>query len=233
MQKNHKLVDNLYMFEKKIKMTEHELFLLKDSFNKEIQKLKSEIESLKQEVSKYKNMYYAVCNEKRIMDVFKVLDENNCPELTKQKLSKLWDVLPYYPPDWPIRKWIVKHREGYKCYQCGKDLYYQKEGVGEVHHILPLSTGGTNQISNLIFLCHNCHKKLHDDMFNFSFTRDSKFTLYDGWTYYKIFRDDPKHYNEIDPTKKQLLSFPSYNEDDPDTDKYYNISHYEDLLDDD
>ena len=190
------------MFEKKIKMTEQELFLLKDGFYKEIQQLKSEIEKLKIETSEYKNMYYAICNEKRIMDVLKVLDENDCPELTKQKLSKLWDVLPYYPPDWIIRKWIVKRRDGYICQKCGKDLFYCKEGSGQVHHIRPLSIGGTNEIKNLIFLCTECHKKIHNEMFNFSFSRDEHIVLYDDWTYYKIFRQDFKHFNNIDPAKK-------------------------------
>ena len=38
-----------------------------------------------------------------------------------------------------------------------------KEGkhvpVYEVHHIVPLSLGGTNDTDNLISLCHSCHEK--------------------------------------------------------------------------
>lgn len=40
-----------------------------------------------------------------------------------------------------------------------------KEGritpVEEVHHIVPLSRGGTNQFSNLMSLCQSCHTIIH------------------------------------------------------------------------
>ena len=31
----------------------------------------------------------------------------------------------------------------------------------EVHHILPLSRGGTNNEDNLMSLCKSCHSKIH------------------------------------------------------------------------
>ena len=33
--------------------------------------------------------------------------------------------------------------------------------VEEVHHILPLSEGGTNEEANLMSLCQSCHTKIH------------------------------------------------------------------------
>jgi 5-methylcytosine-specific restriction protein A len=33
--------------------------------------------------------------------------------------------------------------------------------VEEVHHIVPLSEGGSNDESNLMSLCHSCHEKMH------------------------------------------------------------------------
>ncbi len=40
-----------------------------------------------------------------------------------------------------------------------------KEGrltpVDEVHHILPVSQGGTHATENLMSLCHSCHTKIH------------------------------------------------------------------------
>ena len=40
-----------------------------------------------------------------------------------------------------------------------------KEGkhvpVEEVHHIIPLSQGGSNYFSNLMSLCKSCHTKIH------------------------------------------------------------------------
>ncbi len=43
-----------------------------------------------------------------------------------------------------------------------------KEGrltpVEEVHHILPVSRGGTHARSNLMSLCQSCHTKIHHDL---------------------------------------------------------------------
>lgn len=44
----------------------------------------------------------------------------------------------------------------------------QKEGrltpVEEVHHIIPVSKGGTHARGNLISLCQSCHTKIHHDL---------------------------------------------------------------------
>lgn len=34
--------------------------------------------------------------------------------------------------------------------------------VEEVHHIVPISEGGTNDESNLMSLCRSCHEKIHE-----------------------------------------------------------------------
>ena len=43
-----------------------------------------------------------------------------------------------------------------------------KEGravlMDEVHHILPVSKGGTHDRSNLMSLCRSCHNKIHIEM---------------------------------------------------------------------
>ena len=31
----------------------------------------------------------------------------------------------------------------------------------EVHHLVPRFFGGTNELTNLICLCNNCHSKIH------------------------------------------------------------------------
>ena len=36
--------------------------------------------------------------------------------------------------------------------------------VAEVHHIRPISRGGTNQWDNLMSLCQSCHNKIHHEM---------------------------------------------------------------------
>lgn len=36
--------------------------------------------------------------------------------------------------------------------------------VEEVHHILPVSQGGTHDRNNLMSLCQSCHTKIHHDL---------------------------------------------------------------------
>lgn len=53
-----------------------------------------------------------------------------------------------------IRKAVII-RDNNTCQMCGK-----KKGLMEVHHILPKRLSGTDNINNLITLCHKCHKKV-------------------------------------------------------------------------
>ena len=48
-----------------------------------------------------------------------------------------------------------------KCESCKKETDYL-----ERHHIVPKSRGGSNDKSNLINLCIECHSKAHDVDFN-------------------------------------------------------------------
>lgn len=48
------------------------------------------------------------------------------------------------------------------CEECLKEGRYTP--VEEVHHILPLSVGGTNDFNNLMSLCRSCHLKKHFEM---------------------------------------------------------------------
>lgn len=45
------------------------------------------------------------------------------------------------------------------CEQCLKEGRYV--AVEEVHHIVPLADGGSNDESNLMSLCRSCHEKIH------------------------------------------------------------------------
>ena len=36
--------------------------------------------------------------------------------------------------------------------------------VAEVHHILPVSQGGTHDFGNLMSLCRSCHNKIHHEL---------------------------------------------------------------------
>lgn len=63
---------------------------------------------------------------------------------------------------WAIRKKVFQ-RDGGLCVPCkhsGKNV----KGV-DVHHITPLSRGGTTTMANLITLCKRCHDRRHTHLF--------------------------------------------------------------------
>ena len=45
------------------------------------------------------------------------------------------------------------------CEECLKRGVYKP--VEQVHHIIPLSEGGTNEADNLMSLCRACHARIH------------------------------------------------------------------------
>lgn len=55
-----------------------------------------------------------------------------------------------------LRHEVLK-RDGWKCQMCGssKDL--------QIHHIDPRSRMGSDLESNLISLCADCHRAIHED----------------------------------------------------------------------
>ncbi len=57
------------------------------------------------------------------------------------------------------RRAILK-RDGYTCQNCMKEF---KEERLEVHHVMPVSKGGSDSLRNLVTLCIDCHKA--EDMF--------------------------------------------------------------------
>ena len=48
------------------------------------------------------------------------------------------------------------------CEQCLKEGRITP--VEEVHHIIPISQGGTHAEDNLMSLCQSCHTKIHHDI---------------------------------------------------------------------
>lgn len=77
------------------------------------------------------------------------------------KVIPLFDRMLVYPPDWTTRVEYVKNRDA-RCTSCGGSKFLQ------VHHILPLSKGGSNHFSNLCLLCESCHQNAHGGrLFNY------------------------------------------------------------------
>jgi len=65
-------------------------------------------------------------------------------------------------------RYAASHPYCERCYSLGimtrfdrgKDEYGRTQ---EIHHIVPLAAGGTNDESNLMSLCRSCHAKIHGD----------------------------------------------------------------------
>lgn len=64
-----------------------------------------------------------------------------------------------YPDDWDELRHRVYRRDNYSCVNCGA-----RDVELHAHHIVPLSRGGTNNVSNIITLCRDCHQRLHPHM---------------------------------------------------------------------
>lgn len=47
-------------------------------------------------------------------------------------------------------------RADLKCSICGWN-----QATGDIHHIVEVSEGGSNEMSNLIYTCPNCHRTIH------------------------------------------------------------------------
>lgn len=56
---------------------------------------------------------------------------------------------------WRETRVVVLKRDGHRCRACG-----QTHGL-EVHHVVMRSLGGTDEASNLIALCRDCHTSVH------------------------------------------------------------------------
>jgi len=65
-----------------------------------------------------------------------------------------------YPPDWDSRRRRVYRRDNYTCTNCGGG---GDQGNAELHahHVVPISKGGSHELSNLTTLCKRCHNSIH------------------------------------------------------------------------
>jgi 5-methylcytosine-specific restriction endonuclease McrA len=54
----------------------------------------------------------------------------------------------------------IKLRDDFTCRLC---VVKMETNELQVHHIVPVSDGGNDELSNLVLLCHSCHTSLHKD----------------------------------------------------------------------
>lgn len=55
-----------------------------------------------------------------------------------------------------MKNYILKVKDCTKCINCGST-----DNI-ELHHIVPLIVGGTNNINNIVPVCEECHNKIHE-----------------------------------------------------------------------
>lgn len=59
---------------------------------------------------------------------------------------------------WSVVRQQVLQRDGFRCLACGEQLH---SADADIHHLLPRSMGGTDELANLITLCDGCHASHH------------------------------------------------------------------------
>lgn len=81
------------------------------------------------------------------------LDEDDLPFFKKDGVLKRVSI-----PKWVLR--AVIHRDRGMCINCHKDLtgLISVASTSNFDHIVPLATGGINDVTNIQLLCENCNK---------------------------------------------------------------------------
>ena len=134
----------------------------------EIYAQQEKLNRLRSEIEKREGLRFKIISifSKPAVDVFDIEREvtaieesiaqlsNNLVSL-RAKITPIYDYFLTYPPDWEERRSQVVERDGEQCSKCGN------WGRLHLHHIKPLSKGGSNKITNLILLCESCHSKEH------------------------------------------------------------------------
>ena len=62
-----------------------------------------------------------------------------------------------------VKAWVLKNAQG-ACEACSSPAPFNKSDGSpylEVHHLRPLSEGGSDIVENCIAICPNCHRRLH------------------------------------------------------------------------
>jgi nitrogen regulatory protein PII-like uncharacterized protein len=68
-----------------------------------------------------------------------------------------------YPDDWDVRRRQVYQRDQYKCGNCNSEGGPYGDTELHAHHIVPKNSRGSDQFTNLVTLCADCHSRVHPD----------------------------------------------------------------------
>jgi len=87
------------------------------------------------------------CEEHRVVERRRYDKFERSPDVNK-KYGRAWKrIRDRYAREHPLCEWCEKNG--------------RLTSAEEVHHILPISLGGTHDKSNLMSLCKSCHNKIH------------------------------------------------------------------------
>lgn len=157
-------------------------------FEKELQKIKVDIIDEKSEYQKIRHNYgiwgrifgdpkedqRVRLEQERINLLIKTLTDKKA-HVERKKLDffsahqssidlaiRFW---PTYPPDdyWQKFRSDCGSAANFKCTQCRRKANLE---TGHVHHKVPLSLGGLNELSNFEWLCRSCHEGRHHHSFS-------------------------------------------------------------------
>ena len=99
-----------------------------------------------------------------VEDVKKVEEEAYTLKLdfTKKRMSK------FRSRNSNMRKLYINQLEQQnldpnKCQACGFESVSERN-ILEIHHVLPLTKGGSDTLENIVLLCPNCHKTAHTNL---------------------------------------------------------------------
>lgn len=79
----------------------------------------------------------------------------NAQPKPRPKLLDKRDTKAAQHTQWRKARAAVLERDGHRCRACG-----QKHGL-DVHHVVMRSLGGSDDVTNLIALCRDCHTSVH------------------------------------------------------------------------
>ncbi|MEX5667075.1 HNH endonuclease signature motif containing protein [Pseudomonas neuropathica] len=88
-----------------------------------------------------------------------------------KKPKKASSTRTVYVRDPEVRAWVRNEAEGH-CEGCGDPAPFQMHDLPflEVHHVKPLADKGSDQVSNAVALCPNCHRRCHHSNDRVAFT---------------------------------------------------------------
>jgi 5-methylcytosine-specific restriction protein A len=85
------------------------------------------------------------------------------PKGTPNPPHQLISNVSVYARDPRVKAWVLINAKGL-CESCGEKAPFIRDDGSpflEVHHVRQLSDGGSDQISNAVALCPNCHRQCH------------------------------------------------------------------------